>query len=272
MPARSAVFRTAQGIFGVLGLVALAGCGGAASARHGSSTAALPQPSARCGAPNQRALTSRFPAADGVSLDGAIVGTGHVGVALLHEYPGPMCGWWPYAAYLAHHGVTALLFDLRCLGLSACPNHGLANPVADVAGAMSVLRSHGARSIALVGASLGGVIAVIAGARLHPAAIVDLSGEPDLTGLLPGASLNSEKAASTLHAPALFAVARDDRYVAVGEMRAVYRRARSPVKSLAVLPAHAGHGWDMLMGSDFQWSPLAQDVLAFIRAHSAPTR
>ena len=166
--------------------------------------ALLPQPTVRCGAPSQRAVTLRFAAADGVSLDGAIVGTGRIGVALLHEYPGPMCGWWPYATYLARHDVTALLFDFRC------------------------------------------------------------------PGLLPGASLNSERAASTLRVPALFAVARDDRYVAVADMRAVYGRARSPVKSLTVLPAGAGHGWDMLIGPDFRWSPLAREVLAFIRAHAGP--
>src|SRR5205823_9511688 len=129
--------------------------------------------------------------AGGVRRDGAIVGSGPVAAILLHEYPGPMCGWWPYAAYLARHGVRALVFDFRCLGLSACPASGKANPVADVAGAIDVLRDRGARSIALVGASLGGVVGVIAGERLHTAAIVDASGEQDLMGVLPGTKQDS---------------------------------------------------------------------------------
>jgi pimeloyl-ACP methyl ester carboxylesterase len=280
MPAR-AVFRTTrQATVALLALAVPAGCGSAGSDGHRSSAAtrppavaaSLPQPSVRCGEPNQRAATLRFPAADGVSLDGAIVGTGRIGVVLLHEYPGPMCGWWPYATFLAQHGVNALLFDFRCFGLSACPNGGRANPVADVAGAMRALRAHGARSIALVGASLGGVVAVIAGARLHPAAIVDLSGERDLTGLLTGVSLNSETAAPALHAPALFALARGDRGVTVTDMRAVYRLTRSPVKALTVLPTTAGHGWDMLVDADFGWSSLAREILAFVRAHAGPAR
>jgi esterase/lipase len=199
-----------------------------------------------------------------VPLDGAIVGRGPVAVVLLHEYPGPMYDWWPYAVYLAHHGVQALLFDFRCLGLSSCPPRARADPVADVAGAMRVLRSRGARSIALVGASLGGVVAVIAGARLNPAAIVDLSGERDLTGLLPGRRLSSCAAAAQLRVPALFAVARDDHYVRVADMRAIYGHAHSQVKHLVVLPTGSGHGWDLLQTTGGTWTRLASKVLSFV--------
>jgi hypothetical protein len=257
--------------------VALAGCGSSGSATHAGAarapsqtlTTSLPQPSQRCGTPDQRATVLRFPARDGVQLDGAIVGAGPVGAVLLHEYPGPMCGWWPYANYLAAHGVRSLLFDLRCFGLSACPTNRRSDPVADVAGAIAVLRSHGARSVALVGASLGGVVAVIAGAGLHPAAVVDLSGERDLTGLLPGTSLDAFAAAPALRMPALFVVARGDRNVSVGDMRAVYDRARSRVKRMIVLPASQGHGWHMLE-SLAGFSPLAGTVVAFIKAHTGP--
>jgi hypothetical protein len=39
-----------------------------------------------------------------------------------------------------------------------------------------------------------------------------------------------------------------------------------------VLPAVAGHGWGMLLGTGAAtWSPLAAQVAAFIRAHGAPT-
>lgn len=238
----------------------------AARAVPAAAAAGLPQPGRRCGPPDQPALTLRFPARDGVSLAGAIVGDGSVGVVLLHEYPGPMCGWWPYAVYLAHHGVQALLFDFRCAGLSSCPRSGRVDPVADVSGAMRVLGSRRARSIALVGASFGGVVAVIAGGQLDPAAIVDLSGERDLTGLLPGPRLNSYASAARLHVPALFAVARDDRYVSVADMRAIYDQARSRVKHLVVLPAGSGHGWDLLQ-SIGGWTRLAPELLSFVKRH-----
>lgn len=133
---------------------------------------------------------------------------------------------------------------------------------------MRVLRSRGARSLALLGASLGGVVAVIVGGQLHPDAIVDLSGERDLTGLLPGPRLNSYVAAGRLHVPALFAVARDDRYVSVADMRAIYDRARSPVNRLVVLPAGSGHGWDMLQTVGGTWTRLAPELLSFVKAHA----
>src|SRR5262249_44448486 len=116
-----------------------------------STTAALPQPSQRCGTPNAHAQTLRFKTSDGAVLDGAIVGKGPIGAVLIHEYPGPLCGWWPYANYLAHHGVKALLFDLRCVGLSTCPEDRT-HPADDVAAAMKALRQDGATSVAVIGA------------------------------------------------------------------------------------------------------------------------
>ncbi|MGN6872375.1 MAG: hypothetical protein ACTHMY_28635 [Solirubrobacteraceae bacterium] len=87
-------------------------------------------------------------------------------------------------------------------------------------------------------------------------------GERDLTGLLPGPQLNSYAAAAQLHVPALFAVARDDRYVSVADMRAIYDHARSGVKHLVVLPAGSGHGWDLLQTIGGGWdSPRARASL-----------
>jgi len=109
--------------------------------------------------------------------------------------------------------------------------------------------------------------AVVAAARLHPAAVVDLSGERDTRALTPGINANAGAAARGVTAPALF-VARRDRYVPVRNIRAVARRARSATKRLIVLPASAGHGWGMLLGPRADWSPLAATVAAFIRRHA----
>jgi acetyl esterase/lipase len=73
-------------------------------------------------------------------------------------------------------------------------------------------------------------------------------------------------------APALFAVARGDRYVSPGDMRAVARRTRSASKRVIVLPASAGHGWDLLIGTTTEWSPLAATIAAFIRRHAGSRR
>ena len=254
-------------------LLAVAGCGGdshsAARKRAASTTAAATTsaPGRRCTEPGVRAQPIRFRTSDGVTLSGAVVGSGPVGAVLIHEYPLDYCGWLPYAGYLSRHGVRALLFDLRCFGRSACPN-GRGHAIADVAAAMAELRRRGARRVALVGASMGGAIAVVAAARLHPAAVVDLSGERDTTGLTPGIDADAGAAAHGVTAPALFAVARGDRYVPVTDMRAVARHVRSATRRMIVLPAVAGHGWDLLFGTATEWSPLAATVAAVIRRHA----
>jgi hypothetical protein len=257
----------------VAALVAAAGCGGGSdpAARKQTTPSATAAPtsaaSRHCDHGGVRAQAVRFRTSDGVTLSGAVVGSGPVGAVLIHQYPRDSCGWWPYAGYLSRHGVRALLFDLRCFGNSECPG-GRGHATADVEAAMAELRRRGARRIALVGASMGGAIAVVAAARLHPAAVVDLSDERDTTGLTPGIDADAGGAAHAVTAPALFAVARGDRYVPVADMRAVARGVRSATRRLIVLPAIAGHGWDMLFGVGTEWSPLAATVAAFVRRHA----
>jgi alpha/beta superfamily hydrolase len=269
---RSAATRRGFGVLAAV-LVAVAGCGGdshpAAHKRPAQTTAAAPASGGkrRCDEPGIAAHAIRLRTSDGVTLAGAVVGSGPVGAVLIHEYPRDLCGWWPYAGYLARHGVRALLFDLRCFGDSPCTG-GRGHAIDDVAAAMAELRRRGARRVALVGASMGGAIAVVAAAKLHPAAVVDLSGERDTTGLTPGIDANAGAAAHGVTAPALFVVARGDRYVPVSDMQAVARRARSATKRVIVLPATAGHGWDLLFGTTSTWSPLAGTVAAFIRRHA----
>jgi dienelactone hydrolase len=231
----------------------------------------LQQPRDRCGTPNNPATTVRFPARGGAKLDGALVGRGPIGVVLLHQFPGPMCGWWQYAEYLAQHGFEALLFDFRCFGSSSCPSHDQADPVADVSAAATVLRRSGARKIAVIGASMGGAVAVLAADRMKPspAAMVDLSGQMDDLSLLGGAaspSLNPGEAAAELHVPSLFVVAQHDAYASLSEMTGIYRRSQPPIKRMIVEPVTSGHGWDMLNGVATTWSPLASIVTGFITA------
>ncbi len=251
--------------------VALAACGGAAKSPPAptapATAAALQQPAARCGAPDRPAKLVRLKTSDGLTLDGVSVGTGDLGVVLVHEYPADLCGWWPYANYLADRGMRALAFDSRCLGKSECGKTGKAGAIADVRAAMAELRAEGAARVAIVGASYGGAIAVVAGAQLQPAAVVDLSGEQTLQGLVPGyADVDALAAAAQLRAPALFAVAHGDRYTPIPDMRRVYGAAASREKRLYVLPSSAGHGWGMLLGLETDWSPLAARVARFLSA------
>src|SRR5512132_2298325 len=128
----------------------------------------LKQPSARCGAPATKATLVRFRAADGTSLDGVMVGSGTVGVVLAHEYLADLCGAWPFADCPAKRGLRAFAVDLRCFGLSSCPE-----------GDAAELRRRGVTRVALVGGSMGGSAVLIAGTGVQPPvdAVVELSGQ-----------------------------------------------------------------------------------------------
>jgi dienelactone hydrolase len=239
---------------------------GAGTSTAIAATARPPQPDVRCPGPEHTATTLTFRAGDGARLDGALVGSGPAGVLLLPEYPGSYCDWWPFAVALARHGLRVMLFDYHCQGLSTC-GHRRLGYVSDATAAAATLRAHGARSVALVGASLGGAVALTAAGSLHPSALVDLSGERDLTGIVRGLRLHPLSSARRDHAPSLFAVARHDHYVTVDAMRAIDRAAGSTDKALRILPPSAGHGWDMLTGPDGDFTRLAREIITFLTRH-----
>jgi pimeloyl-ACP methyl ester carboxylesterase len=232
----------------------------------------LRQPSQRCGSPDETADLFRFRTADGVELDGAMVGTGSIGVVLAHQYPADLCGWWPYANYLAGRGFRVLLFDFRCFGASDCPaGDARWDLTPDLQAASDQLRTQGARSVALVGASLGGAAVLIAGSRVAPRAssVVELSGEPDLQFI--GAPLRAGTAVRRLRVPTLFVVARGDTAVSAAQTTRMWRDTPAATKSLMILPSYAGHGWSMLTTTLTHWAPLARRIATFIRTQAAET-
>jgi dienelactone hydrolase len=243
-----------------------------------TSTLPLEQPSSRCGEPEVKATALRFPAADGTQLDGVLVGKGPAntaGVVLLHQYRADLCGFWPFAVYLSKRGVQALAIDLRCFGRSACPEDARTQVVDDVAGAIAELQRHGAKRVALVGASMGASTALLAGADLRPpvAGVVSLStGKFDLSTILGGSTpLDTMSAARRLSVPVMFAVARDDPGVQVEEVQALYRQAKAKDKRIEVLGgSYTGlHGWDLLGGSfGNAFTPFAAKVADFVVAHT----
>ena len=231
--------------------------------------------SARCGPPVAAASLIHFRATDGTRLDGALVGSGRTGVVLLHQYPNNLCGFWPYAVYLAGKGLRVLDIDLRCFGESACPVNAKGSVMDDVAGAVAELRRRGASSVALVGASAGASTALIAGAKLGTkvSSVVSLSGERDLI-LVMGASGPADAVPLVKHlvSPTLFVVATNDRTTTVEETQAMYAATAAKDKRLEILqgPYEGDHGWDLLTEASGgqSWSTLAAQVAAFVKAHA----
>ena len=202
------------------------------------------------------------------------MGSGPAGVVLAHQYPSDLCGFWPFADYLAKRGLRAFAIDLRCFGRSACPEgEARGRVVDDLDAAVAELRRRGATRVALVGASMGAAAALIAGARVQPpvAAVVSLSGERDPTSLVGAIPLNAGAVVEQLTVPAMFVVATNDRYASVPETREMYRAVKSKGKRLEVLSGDFDglHGWDLLRNpANGEFGPVAAKVAAFLTAHT----
>ena len=206
-------------------------------------------------------------ATDGVRLAAAVLGRGRRGVVLLHQTDNGICGWLPYAGYLATRGYQVLLFDRRCTGDSTCPSDDQAadNHAADVGTAVADLRRRGAAKVVIVGASLGGAVAIGSCAVVRTSGCVALS--PAVFDAKLGGKLTATNAIGRVRVPLLVAVAPDDSDSDLGEVRTLLRRARPGLAQLVQLPPGAGHGWDTVddPADPTRRSPFSDRLLTFLQ-------
>lgn len=147
--------------------------------------------------------TISFPTEDGGVVFADVYGTSDRAVVLAHGGRFNKESWAKQAQTLAAAGFQVLALDFRGYGRSTGP--GQAEPMNaplkfDVQAAVRYLRAQGAKSVSIIGASMGGGAA-------GDAAIASRPGEIDRLVLL-GATLNDS--ANKLKCPVLFIVARDD--------------------------------------------------------------
>jgi dienelactone hydrolase len=239
-----------------------------------SSSAAPPAPSSSaeqtCGVTAPAGLPVEdlsIPAADGVTLTAAAVGTGSRGVVLMHQTNDGLCGWLPYAFRLAGEDFAVLAFDRRCTFASSCvEGEAQYNALADVRAAVDTLRERGVADVALVGASLGGAVAIGTCQRVEVSRCAALS--PAVFDLKLGSGLTATKAIGALRKPLLYAVAPDDSSSSLDEGKQLTGRAADDVVTFVELPAGAGHGWDTVREATdpAQPSAFAGQLEDFLRA------
>jgi pimeloyl-ACP methyl ester carboxylesterase len=147
--------------------------------------------------------TVSFPTEDGGLVYADVYGQGDRGVVLAHGGRFNKQSWEKQAQTLAAADFQVLAIDFRGYGKSRGP--GQSDPMSaplhlDVLAAVRYLRTRGAKSVSVVGASMGGGAA-------GDASIASRSGEIDRLVLL-GAAPNGP--ADKLQSSTLFIVARDD--------------------------------------------------------------
>jgi hypothetical protein len=235
----------------ITGILALAGCGGSDPSASGSAPASgtsaempsLPPPTPIeqfCTGTIPSAITQRqLPAPGGPSLNSAWLGSGKTVAVLLHQGDGNgLCGFLFYADFLAKRGIQVALLDLCNHGQSYCLNNPIADdPAAQVKLIVDAARAQGAQRVVLVGASLGGSVAVTAAGEAKPDAVAVLSssakeGPSDITTDAPHVTM-----------PALFAFSRadqDDLVVVRSQLK------KMPARKKEFLVYDSGHGYTLL--------------------------
>lgn len=245
--------------------------GSSASTPSPAASASPPVPSpspsltglaARCGPPvprDVRVVALRGP--DHARLPAAVLGAGATVAVMLHQTDGGgLCGWLPYAAWVtAHYPIRALLVDLCGYGSYArCPGSAFAgNQRAQVALAVRYARDIGGTRVVLVGASMGGALALASATQTQADAVVDLSGPSDW----PDAE--AAPAARQLRVPALVVASPNDPNIDAAAVSAAYRLI--PAKPKLFLTGDGQHGWDLLPNATGTgWTPLAHEVAQWI--------
>lgn len=243
-------------------------------------------PGAACLTAPERGGLVRFPSDNGASIAGVVLGagapgaaatpsaasgpgsvnsrpggaaTGRVGIVLAHQTKADMCQWVPYGRTLAGLGYTVLAIDLNGYGASSPSRDNPARAAydRDIVAAAAQLRQLGVRTVALIGASLGGMSAVAAAAQIAPApaAVVDLSGPAMLSGT------DAAAAAPKVTAPALFLVGADDSFA--DDVRKVSKAATQAKENrLEVIAGSRAHGVALL---DPASEPKAAQVAVLIQ-------
>ena len=202
-----------------------------------------------------------FNAADGTQLVGHRFGKGTTAVILTHQSEGDLCDWLPYAKRLASKGYFAFPIDFRGYGFSDTPASGTYRYVQDIAAAAQSLRKLGKTKIFVVGASMGGIAAVVAGANVTPplAGVVSVSSPARFRGM------DGVKAGPRLRVPMLYlAATADDNagYDFSADAERLHRATATKDKRLELLPGSA-HGIALVAGS----TRAKASIESFLKGH-----
>ena len=189
-----------------------------------------------------------FKAADGTKLVGHRFGKGTTAVILGHQSNGSLCEWLPYARRLASTGYFVFAIDFRGHGFSKSRTGTAANRLAaDLTAAAKEVRKLGKRKVFLVGASMGGIASLVAGANVKPPVngVVSVSAPARFRGM------DAVATAPRLRVPVLYVAAEDDDnagYDFSKDAEAMHAASASTDKSLELLPGGL-HGVGLVAGS-----------------------
>ncbi len=211
-----------------------------AAACGGDGAPASPQPVA--GASIESIETE-----DGLHLDARLFAGGSAAararlVILLHMYPADQRSWYDLAWEIQARGeASALTLDFRGYGASE-GERDVAQIDRDVRAALAFAHRRGYRSVALVGASMGGTAAIVVAAEEPLAGVITLSAPVRFRGLDAGSAVGR------VAAPLAVIAARGDRSAA-DSLDTLAERAGLDARH-ALLFEGSAHGTDLLSAAN----------------------
>jgi pimeloyl-ACP methyl ester carboxylesterase len=167
-------------------------------------TASLPPVGVDCRDLATQGRTLRLPNAAGLLLAAVDLGSGPEGVVLAHQSDANMCQWLPYATLLAQQGYRVVAFDFAGYGASSPAKSK--TYLEDIRTVVTYLREHGTPRVVVVGASMGATMSVVAGAAITP----PVQGVVAVSPPKVFDSVAADRAAPSLHVPALFIAGEGD--------------------------------------------------------------
>lgn len=202
--------------------------------------------------------------ATGVGTTPAItLGRGRTVVVLLHQTDGGgACGWLPFMSAYANQRMTFMALDLCRYGQSACTKvrRGTFAP-SDQTDVVALAVHHareaiGAEHVVVMGASMGGSVALMSAARLP-----GIDGAVDLSGPAGWPGADVVRGGRALRVPVFIATAQEEGNAEVAAARTTAAQA-PPGSTFQLSPR--GHGYELVTGPDGQPLTLGRSVLAWI--------
>lgn len=206
-----------------------------------------------------------FTTADGVTLTGTRYGTGTTALILSNMGDNETAPWDRVAPLFAEQGYLVLTYHFRYLPRTAHFTAAMAShTVDDLQAAVAFVRTQGAQTIVLVGASLGGMATAKVAATIQLAALVVMAAPADLPEF-DFQVTDAELAAIT--APKLFIASQADTIVPATATQRMFDLAAEP-KEMQFYPSSA-HGLQLL-GTNHA-DALRQRLVTFLTAYAPPT-
>lgn len=218
----------------LLGVLAVAACSSPApeppfDAAAAARKAKIESADAECAGPNRQEKLVALETPENEISVGYPIGSGDLGIVMLHQVDAGLCQWVPYAQELATQGIRSMPVDIADSGAW---RYAVA--------AVTYLRAHGAKRVIIMGASRGALMAIQAATVAQPPVdgVVSLSAPAVYSGV------DGREAAKKLTMPVLFAAGiREGGFTE--DAKTLHALCPSPHKTLA-LAGTSVHGIELL--------------------------